>query len=78
MLNLGLRQTCSMWKNTLKTVVVFTSTEVGAASETRSKKLYAILSGLLLHRPFKMLKQIAENNGLEVSRQLTSVYTPKT
>ena len=35
----------------LGVVVVFTSTEVGVASETRSKKLYAILSGLLLHRP---------------------------
>ena len=62
----------------LERVVTFTSTEVGAASETRSKKLYAILSGLLLHRPLKMLKQVAESNGLEVWRQLTSVYTPKT
>eukprot|EP00435_Cladocopium_sp_Y103_P033939 s4093_g8.t1 len=62
----------------LETAVVLTSTPEGAASEARSNKLYAILSGLLLHRPLKMLKQVVDSNGMEVWRQLTSVFTPKT
>ena len=32
----------------------------------RSKRLYAILSGLLQHRSLKLLKQVVESNGLEV------------
>ena len=39
----------------------------------------AILSGLLLHRPLKMrrctIKHISGNNGFEVWRQLTGVFT---
>ena len=37
-----------------------------------------ILSGLLAHRPLKILKQVDGNNGLEVWRQLSSLYTPRT
>ena len=44
----------------------------------RSKRLYAILSGLLLHRPLKILKQVPDNNGLEVWRQLSGLYSPRT
>ena len=44
----------------------------------RSKRLYAILSGLLQHRSLKLLKQVVESNGLEVWRQLCGLFTPKT
>ena len=62
----------------LDAAVGFKPTPEGIASEGRSKKLYAILSGLLLNRPLKMLKHISNNNGFEVWRQLNGVYTPKT
>eukprot|EP00435_Cladocopium_sp_Y103_P071092 s421_g36.t1 len=62
----------------LEVPVSFTATAEGISSEQRSKKLFAILSGLLQHRPLKILKQVPNNNGLEVWRQLTSIFTPKT
>eukprot|EP00435_Cladocopium_sp_Y103_P009078 s5234_g2.t1 len=62
----------------LEAPVSFTDTAEGTASELRAKKLFAILSGLLLHRPLKILKQVPNNNGLEVWRQLTSIFIPKT
>eukprot|EP00435_Cladocopium_sp_Y103_P067625 s50_g30.t1 len=55
----------------LDTVVTFTTTAEAIASEARSRKLYAILSGMLLHRPLKMLKQVSSSNGMEAWRQLT-------
>ena len=62
----------------LNVPVTYTATPEGAASEVRSKKLYAILSGLLQQRPLKLLKQVPNSNGMEVWRQLSSLYTPKT
>eukprot|EP00435_Cladocopium_sp_Y103_P018349 s2423_g4.t1 len=62
----------------LEVPVSFTATAEGSASEQGSKKLFAILSGLLQHRPLKILKQVPNNNGLEVWRQLTGIFTPKT
>ena len=62
----------------LNVPVTYTATSEGAASEVRSKKLYAILSGLLQQRPLKLLKQVPNSNGMEVWRQLSSLYTPKT
>ena len=62
----------------LNTVVVFVDTAAGKASQERSRRLYAILSGILKFRPLKVLKQVKDNNGLEVWRQLHSLYTPKT
>ena len=41
----------------LNSPVAITATAEGAKSLERSKKLYAILSGLLQHRPLKLLKQ---------------------
>ena len=55
--------------------VTYKDTAEGKASEQRSKKLYAILSGILRNRPLRLLKQVADNNGLEVWRQLHSLYT---
>ena len=51
---------------------------MGAASKERSRKLYSILAGILRHRPLKVLRQIESANGLEVYRQLISLYAPKT
>ena len=36
----------------------------------KSQKLYAVLSGLLKHKPRTFLKQIPNRNGLELWRQL--------
>ena len=58
--------------------VTYKDTAEGKASEQRSKKLYAILSGIFRNRPLRLLRQVADNNGLEVWRQLHSLYTPKT
>ena len=58
--------------------VAYTAGADGAATEARSKKLYAILSGLLQQRPLKLLKKVPNSNGMEVWRQLSSLYTPKT
>ena len=59
-------------------VVTFADSEVGRASKARSCKLYAILSGILKHRPLKVLRQVNESNGFETWRQLYNLYTPKT
>ena len=58
--------------------VSYTASAEGVASEARSKKLYAILSGLLQQRLLKLLKQVPSSNGMEVRRHLCSLYTPKT
>ena len=50
----------------LNTVVVFVDTAAGKASQERSRRLYAILSGILKFRPLKVLKQVKDDNGLEV------------
>eukprot|EP00438_Fugacium_kawagutii_P026160 Skav230005 [mRNA] locus=scaffold5058:3896:10669:+ [translate_table: standard] len=60
------------------TAVVFQQTPVGEASKKRSKKLYAILSGVLQNRPLRILRQVPENNGLETWRQLFELYSPRT
>ena len=62
----------------LNVPVAYTAGADGAATEARSKKLYAILSGLLQQRPLKLLKKVPNSNGMEVWRQLSSLYTPKT
>ena len=62
----------------LNVPVTYNASAEGAASEASSKKLYAILSGLLQQRPLKLLKQVPSSNGMEVWRQLCSLYTPKT
>eukprot|EP00435_Cladocopium_sp_Y103_P040524 s580_g11.t1 len=46
----------------------FKDTAEGRASKSRSTKLYAILSGVLRNRPLKVLRQVRDNNGLEVWR----------
>ena len=38
----------------------------GAASREHSRKLYSILAGILKERPFKILRQVGDANGLEV------------
>ena len=58
--------------------VVYQATAQGASSRERSRKLYAILAGILKHRPLKMLRQINDSNGFEVWRQLSNLCTPKT
>ena len=59
-------------------VVYVVGTAAGEKSKERSKRLYAILSGLPLHRPLKLLKQVPESNGLEVWIQLCGLYSPRT
>ena len=44
----------------------------------RSHKLYAILSGLLRHRPLRIHKQVLDRNGFETWRQLCQLYAPRT
>ena len=58
--------------------VVFAENAMGAASKERSRKLYSILAGILKFRPLKVLRQTEPANGLEVYRQLSSLYAPKT
>ena len=62
----------------LNSPIVYNQTPEGEKSKERSKRLYAILSGLLVHRPLKVLKQVVDSNGLEVWRQLSSLYSPRT
>ena len=62
----------------LNSPIVYNQTPEGEKSTERSKRLYAILSGLLVHRPLKLLKQVVDSNGLEVWRQLSSLYSPRT
>eukprot|EP00435_Cladocopium_sp_Y103_P049165 s951_g14.t1 len=59
-------------------LVNFKDTPAGLASKSRSTKLYAILSGVLKNRPLKVLRQVPNNNGLEVWRQLNSLFNPRT
>ena len=58
--------------------VTFQATAAGTEAKERSKKLYAILSGILQNRPLKILRQVEEANGYEVWRQLYELYSPKT
>ena len=59
-------------------LVSFKDTAEGLASKSRSTKLYAILSGVLRNRPLKVLRQVQNNNGMEVWRQLHNLFTPRT
>ena len=59
-------------------VVAFLGNPLGAASKERSKKLYSILAGTLKQRPLKVLRQVDGANGLEVFRQLSALYAPRT
>ena len=59
-------------------VVAFLDNPLGAASKERSKKLYSILAGILKQRPLKVLRQVDGANGLEVFRQLSALYAPRT
>jgi len=59
-------------------VVTFLDNPLGAASKERSKKLYSILAGILKQRPLKVLRQVDGANGLEVFRQLSALYAPRT
>ena len=58
--------------------VTFSETPEGVAIKNRSFKLYAILAGILKNRPLRLLRQTPNSNGLEVWRQLHSLYAPKT
>ena len=58
--------------------VTFKDSAEGLASQNRSKKLFAILSGILRNRPLRLLRQVQESNGLEVWRQLHSLFVPQT
>ena len=58
--------------------VTYKDTAEGKASEQMSKKLYAILSGIFRNRPLRLLRQVADSNGLEVRRQLHALYVPRT
>ena len=62
----------------LNAPVIYNASAEGVKSMERSKRLYAILSGLLQHRPLKLLKQVPESNGLEVWRQLCTLLPPRT
>ena len=44
----------------------------------RTYKLYAILSGLLKHRPLRIHRQVIDRNGYETWRQLCQLYEPRT
>ena len=59
-------------------VVTFHDNPQGVASRERSKRLYSILAGILKQRPLKVLRQVTDANGLEVWRQLNSLYMPRT
>ena len=59
-------------------VVTFHDNPQGMASRERSKRLYSILAGILKQRPLKVLRQVTDANGLEVWRQLNSLYMPRT
>ena len=51
---------------------------VSAEVTTRGRQLYSILSGLLKHKPLRILKQVDKRNGFEVYRQLLQIYSPHT
>ena len=44
----------------------------------KSNKLYSILSGLLKHKPLRILRQVSERHGFEVCRRLMQLYSPHT
>ena len=52
--------------------------ETAAKTRMRSLKLYAILSSFLRFIPKNLLKQVVDNNGLEVWRQLLHIFSPRT
>ena len=54
------------------------SVPTNAETLQRSHKLYAILSGLLRHRPLRIHKQVLDRNGFETWRQLCQLYAPRT
>eukprot|EP00435_Cladocopium_sp_Y103_P049904 s97_g15.t1 len=58
--------------------VIFQENPSGVASKERARKLYSILAGILKNRPLKVLRAVTEANGLEVWRQLHTLYVPKT
>lgn len=58
--------------------VAYVDNPLGAASKERSRKLYSILAGILKQRPLKVLRQVDDANGLEVFRQLSALYAPRT
>ena len=58
--------------------VTFLENPAGLATKERSRKLYLILGGILKNRPFKILRQVQQQNGLEAWRQLSALYVPRT
>ena len=58
--------------------VTFSETPEGFAITNMSFKLYAISAGILKSRPLRLLRQTPNSNGLQVWRQLHSLYAPKT
>jgi hypothetical protein len=54
------------------------SVPTNAETLQRAHKLYAILSGLLRHRPLRFHKQVIDRNGYETWRQLCQLYAPRT
>ena len=44
----------------------------------KANKLYSILSGLLKHKPLRILRQVSERHGFEVYRRLMQLYSPHT
>ena len=58
--------------------VSFQENPSGIASRERARKLYSILAGIFKNRPLKVLRAVTAANGLEVWRQLHSLYVPKT
>ena len=53
----------------LNQVVTYNSSPEGQQTQGHAKRLHAILSGLLQHRPLELLKQVSGSDGLEVWRQ---------
>eukprot|EP00435_Cladocopium_sp_Y103_P049630 s2564_g15.t1 len=58
--------------------VAFQENPRGIVSKKRARKLYSILAGIFKNRPLKVLHAVTEANGLEVWRQLRTLYVPKT
>ncbi|CAE7270690.1 unnamed protein product [Symbiodinium sp. CCMP2592] len=48
-----------------------------AETAERSRRLYAILSSLLQHKPKMLLRQVPDRNGYETWRQLVNIYAPR-
>ena len=47
-------------------------------NKERVAQLYSILTGILKGRPFRILRNVSDRNGLEVWRQLVSAFQPHT